>query len=604
MKRLLIFCLTTILLAAQARAQEQLSVKQQADKLYERYEYFKSLDLYLKLANKKKPDIRVLERIADCYRNINHYNEAEAWYAMAVIDTSATAITHYNYAEVLLRDQKFDKAREQYRFYFKKINDPDALALKINNCDSAALWIKRPSDYLVKDADNINSAFSEWGLAYEGKTGLLFISDRRLYNGTTDDRTGNNWFKLYRANSNGENATELPIIDQKGYLINTYHIGPIALNAKADTAYITLTTDVPASEIVIDKTGKKSTQKLYTRRLQLMVAVKKNNQWIIFSPFSYNDINRYSVGHAALSKNGRVIYFTSDMPGGEGKTDIWYCEKLANGAWDKPINCGKTINTKEEEVFPEIGGDDVLYYSSKGLPGMGGFDIYAAKGEKAQWANPVNLKYPLNSTSDDFCLVTTDGINGYLSSNRQGGKGDDDIYKFSYKKPDLITAKPKAVADVPAGLKPMPQTQPNRQTQPQVQLNPQPNLPTQPQFAKSAEAYGVNNIYYDLDRSNIRPDAVIELDKLVILLNKHPTFKVVIASHTDSRAPNDYNLALSQRRSLSVEIYLLRKGIAGERMTTEAYGETRLLNECADGVKCTEAQQQLNRRTEFKLFEE
>jgi len=590
MKRLLIYCLLILLLVKQTTAQEQLTIKQQADKLYERYEYFKSLILYLKLADKKKPDVRIAERIADCYRNINRYEEAENWYARAVADTGVNRLAHYNYAEVLLRDQKFEQAKKQYQFYYKEAQDPEGLARKLFSCDSASTWINQSSGYVVKGSDNLNSPFSEWGLNYYGKAELIFTSDRRLYEGATDNRTGNNWFKLYRSNINGEEIKELPVIsDETGQLINSYHIGPVALTARADTAYITITTDVPTNEIVIDKKGKKSMQKLYTRRLQLVIATKRNDQWTIVSNFPYNDINQYSIGHAALSNNGRVIYFTSDMPGGEGKTDIWYCEKLPNGNWGKPINCGKTINTKEEEAFPEIGGDDVLYYSSKGLPGMGGFDIYAAKGEKATWTGPVNLKYPINSTSDDFYLVTRDGVNGYLSSNRQGGKGDDDIYSFSYKKPEPVITKLK-----------MPPTT----TQTDVINNQPPPTHLTPTITRAREVYGVKNIYYDLDKSNIRPDAVIELDKLVILLNQHPNLKVNIASHTDSRASDEYNMGLSRRRTASVVEYLLKKGIATGRLVLAAYGETQLLNQCADGVKCTEEEHQLNRRTEFTLFED
>ncbi len=595
MKRSLVSCLLIILLALQASAQEQLSLKQQADQLYDRFEYFKSLRLYIKLADRAKPDVRVLERIADCFRNINRYEEAEAWYTKAVMDKNVSTLTHYNYAEVLLRDQKFDKAKEQYQLYFAKVKDPDALSLKLRNCDSASAWMKQPVSYLLKNADNINTAFSEWGATFEGKTGMLFTSNRSSYYSGTDDRTGNNWFKLYRANATGAGATEVSIINASGQYINSYHIGPIALNEKADTAYITITTEVPAKDIVLDINNKANAQKTYTRRLQLITAIKRNNQWIVISGFPYNDINRYSIGHAALSKNGQLIYFTSDMPGGEGKTDIWYCEKQKNGSWGKPVNCGKVINTREEEAFPEIGSDDVLYYSSKGLPGMGGFDIYSAKGDRTIWSDPVNLKYPINSTSDDFCLITRDGLSGYLSSNRQLGKGDDDIYSFTYKKPEPIPAKPPVVAISPKNT-PQPVSAQTMST-PQV-IQPQ----SLPQPVPGKEVFEVNNIYYDLDKSNIRPDAAIELDKLVAILKRHPTFKVSISSHTDSRAPGGYNYALSQRRSASVVAYLVRKGISPQRMTTYAYGKTKLLIDCPDGVSCPEEDHQLNRRTEFVII--
>ncbi len=577
MKRLLICCLLITVLAAQANAQEQLSLKQQAEQYFDRYEYLKSVNLYLKLVNRKNPDARLLERVADCFGNMNRFEEAETWYARTVADTAASALSHYHYAETLLYDQKFEAAKQQYQFYFKKVNNPEAMALKLSTCDSAASWMKQANGYIVKSAPNLNSAFSEWGLVEDQQGGAIFTSDRKQDYGPTDNRTGNNWFRLYQVDAKGENSKAVYLANGLNSLtFDNYHIGPLTLNAKADTAYITLTTEVENKDIVLDKQISKRGQRLYTRRLQLVMAVKKYNQWVVVAGFPYNDINNYSVGHATLSKNGRLIYFTSDMPGGEGKTDIWYCEKQADGTWGKPVNCGKTINTKEEEAFPEVGGDGVLYYSSKGLPGMGGYDIYSAKGEKATWSNPVNLKYPINSTGDDFCLVTRDGLSGYLSSNRHGGKGDDDIYQFTYNAPP---AKHIIIADTPKTASiPLP--------------------------VKSRLIFAVNNIYYDLDKSNIRPDAAAELDKLIILLNEHPTFRVSIASHTDSRAPGDYNIGLSQRRSASVMAYLVKKGIAPQRLFTSAFGKTQLLNECADGVQCTEQQHQLNRRTEFRLIEE
>ncbi|MGZ3755081.1 MAG: OmpA family protein [Mucilaginibacter sp.] len=577
MKRQVVCGLILLMLATQAIAQEQLSLKQQADQLFERYEYLKSVNLYLKLADRAKPDVRVLERIADCFRNMNRFKDADAWYARAVTDTAASAVSHYNYAEGLLYEGRFDEAKQQYQIYFTRVHDPEGLLLKLSTCDSAAAWVKHLNGYSVSLSPNINSAFSEWGLIEDTKGRAIFTSDRKQDYGPVDNRTGNSWFKLYTVDAKGENIHQLFISNGlNGLTLDDYHIGPIALNTRGDTAYITLTTAVEKKEIVLDKTGSKRTQKLYTRRLQLVMAVKKHEQWVVIAEFPYNNINKYSVGHAALAKDGQVIYFTSDMPGGLGKTDIWFCEKQANGNWGKPINCGKTINTKEEEAFPEIGGDNRLYYSSKGLRGMGGYDIYAANGEKASWNQPINLKYPINSTGDDFCLVTRDGLTGYFSSNREGGAGDDDIYRFTLPAP---STKPAVIANTPNSSPPA--------------LN-----------GKSKEVFLVNNIYYDLDKAFIRPDAALELDKLVAILIAHPTFKVKIASHTDSRASSDYNLGLSQRRSAAVVAYMVKKGIDNDRLITTAFGKTQLVNECADGVKCTEEQQQLNRRTEFRLVEQ
>ena len=565
MKRIIFIGIWLMVLAKYAGAQEQLSIKQQADKLYERYEYFKSLNLYLKIADKKKTDVQVIERIADCYRQINDYDDAEEWYAKAVDQPKANKTDHYYYAEVLLRNQKFNQAKEQYKLYFT--DDPAELNLKLSCCDSAAIWMKQPARFTIKNISNFNTQYSDWGLTYDGKSGFIFTSDK-IIGDDVDQRTGNNWFKLYHANAKGDEVSEITLSNQSTEKFdNTYHAGPMALNATGDTSYITITTEIPAKKIEMDK--KISSQNLYTRRLQLGMAKKMNDAWVIFGMFPYNNIQKYSIGSATLSKDGRVIYFSSDMPGGEGKTDLWYCEKQSDGTWGKPINCGKIINTKDEDAFPYIADDGTIYYSSKGLVGMGGYDIYSAKGDKANWSIPQNLKYPINTTSDDFYFITHNGSNGYFSSNRNGGKGSDDIYSFAIK-PDSAPSKPIAKIS--------------------------PESPT-----RLTPGLILKTIYYDLDKSAIRPDAALELDKLALLLNQNSSLKIEIASYTDSRASSEYNLTLSQRRAKAAMDYLVEKGISAYRLTIKWYGKTNLVNNCADGVNCTEAEHQMNRRTEFKI---
>jgi outer membrane protein OmpA-like peptidoglycan-associated protein len=563
-------------LVKQTSAQEQLSLKQQADKLYDRYEYFKSLNLYLKLADRRNVDIKVIERIADCYRNINQYEEAETWFSKALADAKADKTDYFYYAEVLLRDQKFDQAKEQYKIFFAR--EDAELAFKLAVCDSAAVWMKQPSRNKVTNTADLNTPYSDWGLNYDGKTGFIFTSDR-IADDNTDNRTGNNWFKLYRKDIKNNSLNQLSLSNETNDKFDgEYHIGPMTLNKTGDTAYITVTTEASKKQIVSDRQNNKRSQKLFTRRLQLFIATKANGHWSIIGSFPYNNIQKYSVGGAALSNDGKAIYFASDMAGGEGKTDIWYCEKLTNGTWDKPINCGKNINTKEEEDFPYISDDGSLYYASKGLAGMGGYDIYKVTGKKNQWGTPENLKYPVNSTSDDFYLATRDGLSGYLSSNREGGQGSDDIYSFGPDRNYIVPTKPTKTPDT-------------------TKLN--AGIP--PDYAKG---YNLTIIYYDLDKYNIRPDAAIELDKLAVLLKQHPTWKIELLAYTDARASDNYNLLLSKERAVSAVDYLVRAGVLSQRLLYTSYGKKNPVNQCADGVKCTEAEHQLNRRAEFKLISE
>jgi len=571
MKRLSAILLSIMLLSGIVRAQEQPTIRQQADKLFERFEYFKSLGLYLKLADKKYSDGELLERIADCYRNINNYSDAEKWYAKAVSYPGASDAAHYNYAEVLLRNQKFTEAKKQYQVYFT--GNASALKLKLAVCDSAAAWMKAKSGYAVKIEPALNSSSSDWGLAYAGD-GFIFTSDRKADGKVADNRTGNNWFKLYQ--TNGTAVTSLPLTIRDGLIKGKYHVGPAALNATADTAYITIATDISPKKLTVDK-SEITSQRLYTRRLQLVIAAKNGSEWVIFENFTYNDVQRYSIGNAALSADGKVLYFTSDMEGGQGKTDIWYCTKQADGTWGKPVNCGKDINTQEEEDFPTTGNNDVLYFSSKGLPGMGGFDIFRTSLGNDKFAAPENLKYPANSTSDDFYLTTRNGLKGYLSSNREGGSGSDDIYSFTNQPVDNVPAKIAKRNDEPVPAKPAQVTE-------QLQFD-------------------IQTIYYDLDKSDIRLDAVPVMDKLVLLLKEYTSFKLQLSSYTDSRASVEYNMALSQRRVKAAMDYLIAHGVTENRLIPGFYGKNNLVNKCADGVNCTEAEQQMNRRTEFKLVE-
>jgi outer membrane protein OmpA-like peptidoglycan-associated protein/tetratricopeptide (TPR) repeat protein len=574
MKKLVFIAIWILLLGETAKAQEQPGIKQQADKLFERYQYFKSLNLYLKLDRGSNTNAVLLERIGLCYYNIGRYAEAEPFFARAMVNPKVSPVSHYYYAETLLRNQKFEAAKQQYQYYFA--GDTITMKQKLAMCDSAEAWMKAKPQYLIANEKDLNTQFSDWGLAYDGKTGLIFTSDRRVYENDTDDRTGNNWFKLYEWDINGNRVNDLRLTSaDENIFINSYHAGPLVMNKTADTAYITVTTALSPKEIKLDERAPKSTQKLYTRRLQLVIAVKKNGAWTVVSSFPYNDIQKYSLGEAALSRDGKVIYFTSDMPGGIGQTDLWYCEKLPNGSWAKPVNCGKTVNTAGDEAFPTIGGDGALYYSSKGLAGMGGFDIYKAKGEKAAWGTPENLKYPLNSTNDDFYLTTRDGLTGYLSSNRAGGQGSDDIYSFIYK-PDTIPQRQITRVDT-----------------------------AKKQTAKPAPiTVGIvlKTIYYDLDKSAIRPDAAAELNQLAILLEQHPALKIELSSYTDSRASETYNLALSQRRANAAVAYLVNNGIGESRLVARFYGKSNLVNNCGDNAKCTEELHQLNRRTEFKVI--
>lgn len=666
-------------------SQDQANRNTKADKYFYRGEYYKSVDLFLKMNKSAPTDIYLIQRIADCYRLMSNYDAAEQWYARAVANKSAKPINAFYYAEMLLRNKKIDQAREQYRQYFAKSNSKELRDFKLRTCDSAELWMKQDSHFKVNDERSINSIYADWGAVYQDTSGIIFTSNRSTtdYKGDEgiDYRTGTEWFKLFLYNFETGSTQELPYNNSGTVdLTKYYHTGPIALNSTGDTAYITITSRLGRD--FLPKVKIADGEEVYTRRLELIMATKRGGRWGGFTRFPYNNVRAYSIGHAALSKNGQTIYFTSDMPGGQGKTDIWYCRKGSDGKWAKPVNCGKTINTPEDEAFPTVLGNDTLYYSSTGLQGMGGYDIFMAQGSANNWSKPVNLKYPANSTSDDFCFVSRDGKSGYLSSDRQGGQGSDDIYSFSYSgknKPENKPVMPPPVQPpmakapvpipvpvntppvvaTPAGLitlqamvydnktrlnmdsvtvilknsknetiagdlvftgkkfefkigrgqvytieahkrnyYPVSQTILTANAPPdniiRVELNMEP--------LAVGKTFVIHNIYYNLNRANIRPDAAVELDKLVTMMQENPSMRIELSSHTDSRGSDYYNMLLSQARAISAVAYMKRHGIAADRMVAKGYGETRLINDCGNGVPCSEEEHQENRRTEIKII--
>lgn len=367
-------------------------------------------------------------------------------------------------------------------------------------------------------------------------------------------------------------------------------------------------------------------------------------------PFIHNNVAEYSIGHATLSPDGNILYYVSDMPGGQGGTDIWYSEKDSDGNWSVPMNAGSGINSKADECFPNIGPGGELYFSSDGFAGMGGLDVFRSSGTKATWDRPVNLRYPVNSSGDDFAYLTTydgeEGMAGYLSSNRKGGKGGDDIYSFTFEKPKIIIVLKGTTTDKSTGkrlsaaaitlydgerqimakkysddsgtfefildkdrtYKVLGQKRGYHADSAKVstiEITQSDTLEValllEPIF-EVGKTFELENIYYDFDKHNIRADAAAILDELVRTLRDNPTLKIELSSHTDSRGSNVYNEALSQRRAQAAVDYIVGRGIARDRMVAKGYGETKLVNQCADGVPCSREEHQANRRTEVTIL--
>jgi outer membrane protein OmpA-like peptidoglycan-associated protein len=388
--------------------------------------------------------------------------------------------------------------------------------------------------------------------------------------------------------------------------------------------------------------------------LKLYRATLQDNNWSNVIELPFNSDN-YSVAHPALSVDEQTLYFASDMPGTLGQSDLFKVTINKNGTFSDPINLGPSINTEGRETFPFISQDNELYFATDGRPGLGGLDIYVTPlVENGDFTGIQNVGAPINSSTDDFgFLINSSTRTGFFTSNRAGGKGYDDIYKFTESRklvckqllnglitdadsneivPDakvtLYDAKyvalKEAIADkqglykfeVSCGAKYYVRAEKDTYETNEANIviaatSGESNLPIP--LSKKIKMVGVGSdlaksldipiIYFDLDKSFIRKDAAFELEKVLVVLNENPTMKIDIRSHTDCRQTVAYNQALSDRRAKSTRAWLIKNGIAADRLTAKGYGESQLVNDCGceptNKSNCTEEQHQANRRSEF-----
>ncbi|MBC9932755.1 OmpA family protein [Chitinophaga qingshengii] len=587
------------LTASRLYAQEQKSLLQLAEAAYARQEYATAGAIYNRIARNKGDKMPVDQwmKMARSYQEIGYYKEASDAYQRIIQRPDRPAAAYFAYGEVLRQLQQYDAAKAQYAlFATSKADSLQLKAIALISCDSAAVWSRQGAPVQLKRLGELNTAGSDVvsGVVQQG---LLLMSNgyRSLAlnsgsqaNPPIDKRTEQPYFKAYVYRQQAGNNGNAYLEELVPGLLGKYHynIGPVCMNRTEDTLYATINIqgkDVPY-------TGKGPVNGV--RHLQLYQSVKKNGKWE--TPVLIPGINMegYSSSHAVLSTGGDILYFVSDRPGGQGQTDIWYAEKQADGSWGTPVNCGDRINTVAAETFPTINEDGMLYFSSKGHAGMGGYDIYRVKGTKAGWDTPENMKLPYNSGADDIGLVLKrDGNEGYLASNRQGGQGRDDVYYFSG--PDHFSRNGQPLSPPPAtGHGEPPATE---------QLPPQlVKRHTAEELADKKKLESLKFLY-DYNSANLLADSRRILDDVAAVLKRHPDWKVVITSFADSRGSDQYNIDLSALRCFAVIDYLSHKGISPTHLYYSNRGENDPVNGCKDGVPCKEEDYRQNRRSELRV---
>ena len=633
MKNIFTFIALTFLSITTIDAQDKSSKK--ADKQFSKLEFVKAAESYKKLINNGKSSDYVVAQLAECYYNIFNTVEAEKWYATLAEDSSDPDII-FKYSQMLKANGKY-KLSNKWMNKFVELRPADNRATSfLKNPNYLPKIISKGKRFNVQNLD-INSEYSDFGGT---------INNNKLY--ITSSRNTVGLFDLgrwitQRINYGWNNEPYLDIYsfdvtDSGSYLnedylgsnINTkYHEGLASFDNEGNM-YI-------SRESFYENEYVKDPESNNITSLIGIYKITKGEKNVV--ALNINSVE-YSVKNPSVSSDGKTLYFSSDMPGGFGNFDIYKGDIDEQGNINNVENLGQKVNTEGQEMFPFIGDKNNLYFSSDSQLGLGGLDVFFTKEVDGKWASVRNVGIPVNSNADDFAFNMNEATGeGFVSSNRSGGKGSDDIYSIKRLIPicdvlltaNVMDAKTKLSIDSATtsisdneGNIASTKTSSNEGvsefmlvcdeagklivskegynskivdlkisneefTSIDVMLDPIEKIIV-------AEKIELNTIYFDFDKSNIKAEAAFELDKLVQIMNKYPEMTVSIESHTDSKGPSSYNQRLSERRAKTTSQYVISKGIDSSRLSSAGKGESSPVVDCTN---CSKEEDQLNRRSEF-----
>lgn len=612
-----------------------------ADKFFENYRYVKAIDLYEKAYDRGDNSLHLLTRLGDAYYNNGNSEKAVLWYERALNQYKKIESEYlYKYIQSLISIGDYDKANTWLEEYSSmqegdsrfKGYDPD----DITTFDLLAG--KQQDNIIITENVPFNSKNSDFGTFIAGNT-MYFASSRPNSNRKIYSWNRQPFLDLYTMELNRQgDSISYGEMKELGSTINSdYHDAVVAITNDGNTMYFTRDNLTKRNKIDYDRKG---TSHLMIYKSQLI-----DGQWSKPKVLPFND-DAFSTGHPALSPDNKQLYFVSDRPGGLGKTDIYVVDINEDGTYSEPRNLGPAVNTKRREMFPFVGQDNTLYYSSDGQLNLGLLDIYKSDVLKDSTAKAVNMGKPFNSGYDDFAFfIDAENKQGYFSSSRAAGKGSDDIYSFNiYECQERIEGIAKdnrtqqfipnaQVSLIDQVGKIIQSTSTNEVgfytfevdcKQTYIVIGSKEDYKEDRQQVITTNEYKkvntldlyleplivdnqivINPIFFDFNKWNIRTDAEYELENIVDVLEKHPTMVIKIEAHTDSRGSDRYNLKLSDRRAKATRDYIVSRGIDPSRIESAiGYGETQLLNQCSNRVKCSEEEHQVNRRSYFYILKE
>ncbi len=648
-KKALTFLMICIVNISAIQAQDKKMEK--ANEAYSKFAFIEAAKLYEESISKGNSSVEAYTKLGDCYYYNGKYPEAAKSYSKIINNSSNLNPEYYfRYAQALNNSHKYQEAEQVMKEYYSKTNKKD---LSSNWNEKKLLdAIKAQSGRYTYNSVAINSPFSDFGGSFYGKDKIIYSSakDTGIVVKRKHSWNEKSFLKLYTADVSADGVLQNPL-PVKGEINTRYHQSSPAITKDGKTMFFTRNNYID---------GKLGEDKEGVSYLKIYSAQNINGEWKNVKELEYPvNSDGFSSAHPAISADETELYFVSDRNNSFGNSDIYVVSLKKDGFVGNDVTkLGDEINTLGRETYPFVDSSGILYFSSDGHPGLGGLDVFAAVKDDKGIYHVVNLGDGVNTGDDDFAYtINGDTRKGYFSSNRSG---NDDIYSFTenlkvtfdfdyhplvYGTLKFTTGEPienvaveihnatgeivktvytdkegkystnlEAYKDYELDYKKdgiagktqiAPPFKPSEKREysfefvnerevvvdgDKVKINPDDDL---------AKTLKLLPIYFDYNGYKIRESSKIELNKVVDLMKTHSTIMLTVNSHTDSRGNDAFNMKLSENRAKATVDYIVNHGISADRVTGKGYGETRLLNRCSNGVKCSEAEHQLNRRSEF-----
>ena len=629
MKKTLTLILVTLFSYSFVFSQNNSTKK--ADRLYDRLQFVKAAEEYLKLSDSELNSDYVITKLANCYYNLFETIEAEKWFKK-IVNKNPDAELIYKYSQMLKANGKY-KESNLWMNKFSEMKPYDSRAVSFKNTPNYIDKIINKGKRFNIQNLKINSEYSDFGATiYKNK--LYFVSSRNEKATSRNYGWNDEPFLDIFSSTINDKGSHLPA-DLFDELNSKFHEGIVSFTPDGNTAYFT------RESYYEDEYQKDSLNNTKYSQLYIYKATKLKDSWDTFESLEINDVN-FSNKNPMVSPDGKHLYFSSNMPGGFGLYDLYKAEIKDDGSLGKVENLGQNINTEGQEAFPFVTGENMLYFSSDGHLGLGGLDVFYSKNVDDKWSNSKNVGIPVNSGADDFAFMIKEE-NGYVSSNRTGGVGKDDIYALKKIRPlcDLLletvvldskTNNPietalTSVSDGEGTINNSKTTNEKGLVEFMIECE------NEIKFVVSKEGYEskildiklldidppllevmldpieeliveekveLSPIYFEFDKFNITNEGAFELDKLVAIMQKYPEMKIRVEAHTDNRGPSSYNLKLSENRAKSTAQYVISKGVDENRISGVGKGENEPVIECSGS--CSNEDHRTNRRSEFIIL--